>query len=491
MEGRPAPLRVPFGAGTDPGTGDHVALLGGKGAGLVAMTALGLPVPDGFTLTTEAWRHCTEHGWDQVLEEELRLGIADLEARSGRRLGDREAPLLVSVRSGAAESMPGMLATVLDVGMTDAVAAALAETTGDEAFAEDTRRRALSGYVDVVGDAPPDAPDRQVAAAVRAVFASWSSGRAARYREIEGIDASIGTAVTVQAMVFGNLGHDSGSGVAFSRDPSTGEAGVMGDLLVGAQGDDVVSGTQSTRPLAEMSDHWPDAWAELREAAQVLERRFADMVDIEFTVERGRLWLLQARRAKRSSLATFRAAVDMAEDPTFPLDRAGAVGRCSAFLTATPTIADAHDNAVDLVVAEGLAAAPGRAIGALCTDVDAAVTMRADGVDVVLVRPETSPADVHGLAAASGLVTTRGGLVSHAAIVARSWGLPAVVGADRLEIVADGVRGPGGHVAIGTVVTVDGDRGRLLLGAHPRTGTVPDAVVTIRRWAEASGAEGA
>lgn len=491
MGDRPAPLSAPFDRPPDLDAGELVQLLGGKGAGLAAMTALGLPVPPGFTLTTEAWRLHVRDGWDPRLESELRAGIAALESTSARRLGDVDAPLLVSVRSGAAVSMPGMLDTVLDVGLTDDVVAALAATKG-AMFAADLRRRLDRTWADVVGAPLPDDPVDQVRAAVRAVFGSWDSARAVRYREVEGIDASAGTAVTVQAMVFGNLDEASGSAVAFTRDPSTGEPGLVGDLVVAAQGDDVVSGTQATLPLSTMAERWPEAWSGLCHAAGVLEHHFADMVDIELTVEHGQLWLLQARPGKRSPLAAFRVAVDLADDPVCPVDRVEAVRRCADLLAAPPSAPSTPPPAVGdegVVVAEGLAASPGRAVGVLCVDLDAAVALGADGTDVVLVRPETAPADVHGLAAACGLVTARGGLMSHAAIVARSWGLPAVVGAEGLTIVPDGIRARGRHVAAGTVVTVDGDAGRLLLGAHRRRGPVSDAVLTIQRWAAELGTD--
>lgn len=465
---------------------ERVALLGGKGAGLARMTALGMPVPPGFTLTTRACRRYLEGGWDAALDEALRTHLRRLEEATGRQLGDPSAPLLVSVRSGAAISMPGMLDTVLDVGATDAVAAALAEQTGDVAFARDTRDRSARSWAAVVGATRPTEPVEQLVAAVCAVFDSWTGERARRYREVEGIDESLGTAVTVQAMVFGNRGERSGTGVAFSRDPSTGAPGPVGDFLAGAQGEDVVDGTRSTERLDALARRWPDVWAELVELTARLEHELDDAVDVEFTVEEGRLWILQARRAKRSPLAELRIAIDLADDPTFDLDRGGAVTRCRHLLDGDGRWSggvDAADDRAD-VVAAGLAAAPGRAVGVLCTDVDRAVALDAEGADVVLVRRETSPADVRGMAAAVGLVTSVGGLVSHAAVVARSWGLPAVVGAADLVLHdGDGVEGPGGRVAEGEVVTVDGDGGRLLRGAHPRAGGVPEELTLLRRWA--------
>lgn len=497
-------------------------LLGGKGAALADMTAAGMPVPPGFTLTTDACRRHLERGWDGALDAAVRDGVAALERVAGKRLGGPSDPLLVSVRSGAEVSMPGMMDTVLDVGMNATVEAALAAATGDAAFAADTRCRSLRSYAEIVAGAPtelletlagetsPDALQRrladggvvvpadpvdQVVAAVRAVFSSWSSARAASYREAEGIDDRLGTAATVQAMVFGNLGERSGTGVAFSRDPATGEQGLMGDFLPGAQGEDVVSGAHATLPLSEMAAAWPEQYAELERIADRLERSIADMVDLEFTVENGRLWMLQSRRAKRSPLAAIRAAVEMADDDSFPVDRAEAVARCARYLGDESTIVSpgavaepaTHDA---VVIASGMAASPGSATGVLCLDPDLAVELQAAGESVILVRRETSPADIHGIAAATGLFTLLGGLVSHAAVVARDWGLPAVVGATDAEIDDDGLVGPGGRVTAGSVVTVDGTTGTLAVGgaaiatadATPRE--APE-LATIRAWAEA------
>ncbi|MEM8924634.1 MAG: PEP/pyruvate-binding domain-containing protein, partial [Actinomycetota bacterium] len=325
-------------------------LLGGKGAGLVAMTAAGLPVPPGFTFTTDACRRFLADGWTDDFDETLDRLRADLEQRTGKALGGTESPLLVSVRSGAPVSMPGMMDTVLNVGMNDDAEAALARASGDPAFAADTHRRFLLSYADVVLGAPapvldeartttdvagvravfaaagldvPTDPDRQVRNAVRAVFASWNGDRAVEYRRIEGIEGDLGTAATVQAMVFGNLGDHSGTGVAFSRDPSTGERGLMGDFLINAQGEDVVAGDHATLDLSELAGRWPAIHDELVGMAATLEHHVGDMVDIEFTVEQGLLWLLQARVGKRSPLAVFRVAVDMATEADFPLDRAG------------------------------------------------------------------------------------------------------------------------------------------------------------------------
>ena len=489
-------------------------LLGGKGAGLVIMTRTGLPVPPGFVLTTEMCRQYLRSGWDESFDADVRAGIDRLERTTGRCLGDERSPLLVSVRSGAAESMPGMMDTVLDVGTTPEVEAALAAETGNPDFAADTRRRGLLSFAAVVRGAPPEVlaqaarhdapsdvaasliaagfglpadPSEQVLAAVRSVFDSWRSSRAQRYREVEGIDEATGTAATVQAMVFGNRGIRSGTGVAFSRDPVTGARGLVGDFLVGAQGEDVVSGDHTTLPLAAMRDSWPEQFDALEQMAHRLEHLTADMVDIEFTVEDGRLWMLQFRRGKRSPIAAFRCAIDMADDPDFPVDRDEAVRRCRPYFD-DPPLVPAADDLLGAVIASGLAASPGRATGQLCVDPDEAVRIHDAGGAVVLARRETSPADIHGIAASVGLFTLLGGLVSHAAVVARDWGLPAVVGATEARITDRGLEGPGGIVPVGGTVTVDGDRGTLTVGADGTEGAAAPApvapeVLVVQRWA--------
>jgi pyruvate,orthophosphate dikinase len=490
--------------------GDPVVVLGGKGSGLAVMTEAGLPVPPGFTLTTAACRAFLEGGWTEELERAIEDEIRALEGAIGRQLGSASSPLLVSVRSGAQISMPGMMDTVLNVGMNPTVERALADLTGDPGFAADTHRRALLGFAEIVLGAPreivanaagttspaevaatlrsdgfvvPTDPMTQVKQAVAVVFESWTAPRAARYRAVEGIDDSLGTAATVQAMVFGNLGERSGTGVAFTRNPTTGERGLMGDFLGRAQGEDVVAGTSLTEPLDRMGQRWPHLYGELTRIAGLLEAHYRDMVDIEFTIEQDRLWMLQARRGKRSPIAAFRVAIDMAEDPDFPVDRDEAVARCRRYLDDPPTVALTGEDEELAVAAGGLAASPGRGSGVLVLDPDRAVELSDQGLDVVLARQETSPADVHGMAVAKGLFTTLGGLVSHAALVAREWGIPAVVGAAEAEVVDGAVITPGGRIEAGTVVTVDGDSGRLLIGRSAREGTEAPEVTTIRGWA--------
>jgi pyruvate,orthophosphate dikinase len=524
---RLAPAHIAFGPGVNtPSTPS--AEVGAKAAGLIAMSAMGLPVPPGVVLPV-AVRPTDDPGPtgdDPGFEAAVRAALTDLEERTGCRLGDPGRPLVVSVRSGSEMSMPGMLDTVLDVGTTADVAAGLARRTGDQDFADDTRRRFLVGYAATVGGledaarlatevATPEELHRELAArgctvpsdpvvqvieAARAVHRSWDGARAVSFRGREGIDDALGTTVTIQQMVFGNLGARSCTGVAFSRDPSTGAPGVLGDVLVGAQGDDVVDGTRTSRPLDELALLSPDAHRELLAAMAQLERHHADMVDVEFTVEAGRLHLLQCRPGRRTPAAALRIAVDMADDDAFALTRREAVQRCRAVLDApTPTLVPLGDHVVhDHLVVRGLPTSPGRGVGVLVVSVEDALRRHDAGDDVVLVRPHTSPADVAAMAIARGIVTASGGLMSHAAVVARSWSVPAVVGAETLTIEEHGISVGGRQVAVGELVTVDGTAGLLLRGAHVgeptdraaraeqtgSTGTTgPTELETLRRWA--------
>lgn len=506
-------LAYPFTADHSRSADELTSMLGGKGASLAAMSAAGLPVPPGFTITTQACRAFLADGWTPDLDEAILAGVEDLQVTSGKSLGSPSSPLLVSVRSGAEISMPGMMDTALNVGMNPDVERALAERSGDPEFARDTHVRALLGFAEVVlhaqadlltrlradRNADPDSirsaladnglivpadPLTQITDAVRAVFESWGSPRAVKYREIEGIDGSLGTAATVQSMVFGNLGDLSGTGVAFTRNPTTGQAGLMGDFLAGAQGEDVVAGGHATRPLKDMGSRWPGLYAELERIAELLEQRYQDMVDLEFTVESGALWMLQARRGKRSPIAAFRIAIDLAEDNRFTVDRTEAVARCRRYFEDPPVVAVETEVEDHPVIATGLAASPGIASGVLCLDPDRAVELQEQGVDLILARRETSPADVHGMAAAKGLFTTLGGHVSHAALVAREWGLPAVVGATEADVVDGALIGPGGRVSEGEMVTVDAVGGRLLRGRLTVAGTVAPEVEIVTGWAQ-------
>ena len=520
------PLGYSFSEAAALGAERRTALLGGKGAALARMTAMGLPVPPGFTVTTEACNRVVADGWFPDLDRRLADGLTDLERETGRRLGSGSAPLLVSVRSGAPVSMPGMMDTVLNVGMTDAVAQALGAATGDEWFGWDTARRFVQSYSTIVLGAaeelvrklsteclgedegrglgpaamaaatqrlrslladegfeiPTDA-SQQVTAAVAAVFESWDADRAIVYRQVEGISESLGTAATIQMMTFGNLGGRSGTGVAFTRDPSTGAPGLVGDFLVGAQGEDVVAGTHETLPVSELRSLWPDVADQLDEAATLLERDLTDLVDIEFTVEDGALWLLQVRAGKRSPQAALRIAIDLAEDPDFPLGRTEALARVADILQHPPTrFNPASGHAEHDVLASGLAASPGRVTGRLCTAIDEAIEAGASGEQIILVRRETSPADIAGMAEAAGLVTTLGGLVSHAAVIARSWGVPAVVGVSGMTVEPDGLTVGERRIRSGEILTVDGDRGVVLLGDHPSDEIEVDEVAVLRRW---------
>ncbi len=448
-------------------------IVGGKGASIARMRALGLPVPPAFVLPIEECRrfHAGDGTLDEAVWEAVLDGVAGIERDTGRRFGDPEAPLLVSVRSGAAVSMPGMMDTVLNLGMTDAVEAGLARLSGDAAFARETHVRFVHEFGHTVlgadldppgddatadevraevrtdtGEDVPAEPLDQLRAAVLAVFRSWSSRRAIAYRRHWKIPEDGGTAVVVQAMVFGNLGEDSGTGVLFTRDPLNGSPEPFGDWLPGGQGEDVVAGTHDPLPLAAFHAQLADAHDELILAGRLLEREHGDIQDVEFTVERGRLYLLQARAAKRAPLSAVRTAVDLADEGV--IDRETALGRVTPEQLETvlsPLLPEEVTAAAD-VVARGTPACPGVASGRVVANSDDAEV--ADD-DVVLARPTTSPEDVSGMIAARAVVTERGGATSHAAVVTRALGRPSVVG------VGEGVTGGWA----GREVTVDGSKG--------------------------------
>ena len=462
---------------------DLLALIGGKAANLREMIGLGLPVPPGFAVTTETCRAFLAGGWPDGLDEELRARMAEVEAAVGRRFGDASDPLLVSVRSGAPVSMPGMMDTILDLGLNDATEAGLSRASGSEAFARSCRERFEASFRSIVG--VPDVPDdpwEQLRLAIEAVFRSWNSARARAYRAKEGIPDALGTAVTVQAMVFGNRGATSATGVAFTRNPATGEPTLYGDVLFDAQGEDVVAGTHATEPIAALDERLPAVASELREGARRLEHHYADLCDIEFTIENGRLWFLQVRVGKRSPQAALRIAVDMAEDSAFPLSRAETVARVASLLADPPTRSVGRTGGGTPFVI-GLPASPGMASGEIATTPEAAVAAAEAGRAAILVRAETSPEDVHGMARAAGILTSRGGLASHAAVVARGWGIPAVVGAADLEV-RDGEVIVGDRVLhVGDLLTIDGDTGEVFQGAVAgATEVVPEAQ-TLFAWA--------
>jgi pyruvate,orthophosphate dikinase len=467
---------------------EALAIAGGKATNLAVMRSLGLPVPPAFVITTEACRMSRSTGWPPGLDEELRSRMAALETQVGRRFGDPADPLLVSVRSGAPVSMPGMMDTILDLGLTEATTAGLAAATGDPAFAASCRERFVSSFRSIVGiDDVPDDPWAQLRLAIEAVFRSWQSDRARAYRAKEGIPEDLGTAVTVQAMVFGNRGPGSGTGVVFTRDPATGERRLFGDILFDAQGDDVVAGTHATESIDVLAERLPAVDAELRRHADRLERHYRDLCDIEFTIEDGRLWFLQVRVGKRSPQAALRIAVDMAEDPDFPLTRAEAVERVRSLLADPPRLAGAlaTDAAPPLVT--GLGASPGVASGPIVTDPAAAVAAAESGTPAILVRAETSPDDVHGMARAAGILTSRGGLASHAAVVARGWGIPAVVGASGVEVGDGRVIVGDRTLEVGDVITIDGATGAVFEGAHPGSSEVVPEAAILLAWAAEAG----
>ena len=508
------------------------ALLGGKGANLAEMTSvLGLPVPPGFTISTEACRRFLSTGWPEGLDPELAEHLGRLERRMGRRLGDAVDPLLVSVRSGAERSMPGMMDTVLNLGLNDASVEGLAAQTDDPRFAYDSYRRFVQLYGKVVlgvdgglldepferakadlgldsdagvpearlravagelkqvvasatGQPFPQGPAEQLRSAVEAVFSSWESPRAQAYREREGIPHDLGTAVTVQAMVFGNRDDRSGTGVGFTRDPATGERHPYGDFLVNAQGEDVVAGIRSTLHLAAVAERFPEVHEGLLDIFTRLERHFRDMCDVEFTIEQGQLYVLQTRVGKRTGRAAVRIAVEMAGEPEIALTHAEAVGRVNP--SQVEGVLHPQFDEDDVVVAtRGLGASPGAAVGRMALSAERAVELHAAGEKVVLVREETSPDDVHGMLAADGILTRRGGLVSHAAVVARGWGKPAVVGAERLQIGKGMLRIGAEDIAEGEVISIDGTSGVVVLGAvRLSAANPPEDLATLLSWAD-------
>ena len=467
---------------------DRTRLLGGKGAGLVTMASdLGLPVPPGFTITTEACRAYLGGQWPKGLDEELRTQLDRLGASVGRSYGDPSDPLLVSVRSGAPVSMPGMMDTILDLGLSEASVPGLAAATGDEAFARDCLHRLREGWRGVIrSNDVPDDPWAQLRAAIEAVFRSWNGERAQAYRRHEGIPEDLGTAVTIQAMVFGNRGADSGTGVLFTRNPSTGEPEPYGDVMFNAQGEDVVAGRHEPQPITVLADRLPAVADELRRHADVLERHFADLCDIEFTIEQGRLWFLQVRVGKRSPRAALRMAIDMARDPDFPLSHDEAVRRVLRHL-ADPPLVFAGSGERPQPLAVGLPASPGVGTGEIVlTSVDAEAAA-SEGRPVILVRAETSPEDVPGMAKAAGVLTTRGGLASHAAVVARGWGIPAVVGAADVRLTDDGLEVGGRSLRAGEVITIDGTSGEVHAGVLAGDWEVAREAATLLGWADELG----
>jgi pyruvate,orthophosphate dikinase len=383
--------------------------------------------------------------------------------------------------------MPGMLDTVLNIGLNQDSEAGLAAVSGDRDFARACAERLAAMMRDIVGlDMVPEDPWHQLRVAIEAVFRSWDSPRARTYREREGIPADLGTAVVVQAMVFGNRGPDSATGVLFTRDPSTGRNVLYGDLLFGAQGEDVVAGTHATQPIAVLDERLPVVAAELRGHAQRLERHYGDVCDIEFTIEDGRLWLLQTRIGKRTTLAACRAALEMAEDGTFPLTRRQAVERVAGILADPPTVTVERSGPVQ-VVTTGLGASPGLATGAIATSPEAAVEMATNGMAVLLVRAETSPDDVHGMARSVGILTSTGGLACHAAVVARGWDIPAVVGAGNVRVGNDVVTIGDRAFTQGSIISIDGSTGEVFDGPVAASRELAPEAARLLDWARELG----
>ena len=511
-------------------------LLGGKGANLAEMmSVLKLPVPHGFTISTDACRAYMHGGWPKGLDEEVRRHVAALEKKMGRRLGDPKDPLLVSVRSGAKFSMPGMMDTVLNLGLNDRSVRGLAESTQNERFAYDSYRRFISMYGRIVlgieGDrfehpleaakakakaktdadipAPalkdlceaykkvvaketgrpfPQDPAKQLRGAIEAVFRSWNGPRAIAYRVREKISHELGTAVNVQAMVFGNRDDNSGTGVGFTRNAATGENKPYGDFLVNAQGEDVVAGIRNTEDLNALKRKFPVIHAELLTIFARLERHYKDMCDTEFTIDQGKLWMLQTRVGKRTGAAALRMAVDMTK-PTGTGKKAWKISRKEAIMRVAADHLDQvlHPQFANKTkaIAKGLAASPGAAVGRAYFTADEAEAAAKKGEDVVLVRSETSPEDVHGMMVAKGILTARGGLVSHAAVVARGWGTPAVVGADAVKISGKSFSVGDTTVKQGDWISLDGTTGEVMLGQLALAGSKPPKEFDIiLKWSD-------
>ena len=536
-----------FAAGYVDGRADMTELLGGKGANLAEMASLGLPVPPGFTITTKVCDDYYALGrkLPEGLKPQVERAIALVGDAVGARFGDVDRPLLVSVRSGARASMPGMMDTILNLGLNDETVEGLVKRSDDRRFAYDSYRRFIQMYADVVlgvdhgvfedilesfknlnalasdtelsaddwaqiieeykeavvsnlGRPFPQDTSEQLYGAIAAVFGSWQNARANTYRRLHDIPDSWGTAVTVQAMVFGNLGESSATGVAFTRNPSTGVKEIYGEFLVNAQGEDVVAGIRTPQPLTERARQaareespslevlMPEVFAHLVSVFERLEKRYRDMQDVEFTIEDGKLWLLQTRSGKRTAEASLRVAVDLAEEGV--ISKSEAVMRINAPALDQLLHPTLDPDAKRDVLTTGLPASPGAASGEIVFTADEAEAERAHGHDVILVRLETSPEDIHGMHAAVGILTARGGMTSHAAVVARGMGRPCVSGAGALRINAkDGTLQVGGRtLRKGDVITIDGGTGQVLAGrAKMREPELSGAFATIMQWADA------
>ena len=509
-------------------------LLGGKGAGLAEMTNAGLPVPPGFTITTEACNAYYGSGrqFPQGMWEQALAALADVERRMDKRFGDLSNPLLVSVRSGAKFSMPGMMDTVLNLGLNDQVVQGLAKLTNNVRFAYDAYRRFIQMFSKIVlgidaskfehildeektkagakldtdlsaenlkqvvarfkelvktesGQEFPQDPQEQLRRAIEAVFASWNNPRAIAYRNAYGIAHTLGTGVNVQSMVFGNMGANSGTGVAFTRNPSTGEKKLYGEYLLNAQGEDVVAGIRTPQPIDLLQKDMPQVYDQFRQIAERLERHYRDMQDLEFTVERGKLWMLQTRTGKRTAQAAVKIAVDMVEE--------GLINKDEALMRVEPgQVEQLLHRRIDptakvKVIARGLNASPGAGSGKAVFDADRAEEMGRAGEKVILVRAETSPDDVHGMLVAQGILTARGGATSHAAVVARGLGKPCVSGAEAIKIDSEGRQFSADGVVVkeGDLISINGSTGEVMLGAVPMV--EPELSAELRKllsWAD-------
>ncbi len=530
-----------FGAGKAEGDGEWRDLLGGKGAGLAEMTKIGLPVPAGFTISTETCDHFYKNGkkYPAELKKQVLDNVAKLEKATKKKLGDSANPLLVSVRSGSARSMPGMMETILNLGLNDKSVEGLAKVTGNERFAYDAYRRFVQMfstvamgmpkedlehklramkqrqgvkedtavtangwkelvkeykdyYLEKAGKPFPEDPMEQLWGAIGAVFGSWMAEKAVTYRRVEKITGLLGTAVNVQQMVFGNTGDNSGTGVCFTRDPSDGEKIFYGDYLTNAQGEDVVAGIRTPVHLSELAKIMPKAYAQLEKVRVTLEKHYRDMQDMEFTVEDGTLYMLQTRTGKRTPAATFRIAMDMANEKL--------ISKEEAMLRIKPEDIErlfypVIDSKVDRktlesrVLAHGINAVPGAAVGKMCFSANETEEWAAKGEKVILVRRETSPEDVGGMAVAQGILTATGGKTSHAAVVARGWGKCCVAGAETLDIdyktkiMTDAKSGK--QLKEGEWITLDGSEGIVYEGQMPLvTPELPKAYYTIMKWAD-------
>ena len=516
-----------FGDGAAEGCADRKNLLGGKGAGLAEMSHLGLPVPPGFTITTEACSYFYAHGksFPAELQEQVECALAGIERSLGARFGDPDNPLLVSVRSGARVSMPGMMDTVLNLGLNDRVVEGLACKSGDERFAYDSYRRFIQMYGQVVlgienhfeellenhkldsgvlldtdlsaddwrtivagfkdlvaeelGRPFPEEPQEQLWGAIGAVFGSWMNPRAVIYRRLHDIPGDWGTAVNIQAMVFGNMGADCATGVAFTRNPSTGANEFYGEYLVNAQGEDVVAGIRTPQHLTiaskeanksalpAMEEVMPEVLTQLYEVRRTLENHYRDMQDVEFTVQRGKLWMLQTRSGKRTAQAALKIAVSLVDEGLIVREEAiGRIDPASLDQLLHPTL---DPKAKTTVLARGLPASPGAASGEIVFTAEEAESRASRGEAVILVRIETSPEDIHGMHAAKGILTTRGGMTSHAAVVARGMGRPCVTGAGDLRVDYAARTVVSRHIVVmaGETITIDGSTGEVMLGAVP------------------------